>query len=208
MIDPLLLLARVTETRTEGAWCTLEKCQMLAALVLANRPRLVVEIGVWNGDSLVPMLLALQHAGGDGKAIAIDPWSPIASVEGQNETNAGWWGSVNHDDAMATFQGRLANLGLDPICGIIRRPSDEVDPPTLGEIDLLHIDGNHGEQAFRDVVRFTRMMPIGSVLVMDDVGWEGGRVMAARDRAIDLGFVERYQLGSGCVMFRTARPAL
>jgi predicted O-methyltransferase YrrM len=193
------LFAQISSTRPPEAWPTLEKCQCLGALVVARRPKLVVEIGVWTGDSLIPQLLALRHVG-TGRGIAIDPWAPSASIEGQDDVNVKWWGRVDHERSYQIFTGRLRQLELE--CGVIRAKSDEVSPAELGQIDMIHIDGNHGPQAVRDVDRFTAHVPLGGILVMDDLGWTGGSVRLAYDRAVALGFVELYPLGTGCVMQR------
>jgi len=176
-----------------GDWCDLGKAQTLAAIVIALRPRIVVEIGVWMGGSLVPMLLAMKHVGA-GRAIAIDPWSPSASVEGQNETNAAWWNGVDHERAYRKFLARLELHGLVHLCTICHRSSDLCEPPS--EIQLLHIDGNHGPQAITDVERFASRVTLGGILVLDDIGWEGGNVHRAERRAQELGFRELYSLST------------
>jgi len=201
------LFGLIAAQHTPGAWTSLEKAQCLAALVVGLRPRLVVEIGVWRGDSLIPMCLALQYVG-TGTAIAIDPWSAPMSVIGQNQTDAAWWGEqvgqAGHEQAYADFVARLDRLGARDACAIVRAPSDDVNPGDLPPPDLLHVDGNHAEQAIRDVERFGARLPVGGVLVMDDVDWAGGHVRRARDRALELGFVELYALGTGCVLQRRA----
>jgi hypothetical protein len=194
--------ALIAATWPPSAWPSLEKCQTLAAMVFALRPTTIVEIGVWTGDSLLPQLFALRELGGERIAWAIDPWSNDASVEGQEGANADWWGQVNHQTAFETFMGRLRRHDVEKITHVVRAKSDEVDPMPIGEIGILHVDGNHAAQAIRDVERFAPSVPIGGMLVMDDLGWEGGAVRRAYDHARELGFVELYPLGTGCVMQR------
>jgi predicted O-methyltransferase YrrM len=202
--DVSALHAMVVATRPRSAWPTIAKCQALASLVLANRPAVVVEIGVWTGDSLVPMLLAQKFLG-TGQAVAIDPWATDASIAGQGGANAEWWGKVDHDQALALFRNRLARLEL--VCEIMRQRSDDVDPAAWGTIDLVHIDGNHGEQAVRDIERFGGRVPVGGWMVLDDLHWDGGHVTRGRERAVAMGFVDRYPLDNGCAMQRTSiRP--
>jgi hypothetical protein len=66
----------------------------------------------------------------------------------------------------------------------------------------LHHDANHGPQVVDDIERWTPSIRVGGVLVFDDLDWAGGHVVRARDRALELGFVELYPLGTGCVMQR------
>jgi len=139
------LLAEIERVLPDGGeWCTVDKAHGLAALVLAFRPRITVEIGVWQGGSLIPMLLAMKHTG-KGRAIAIDPWAHDASVADQTAPNAAWWGNVDHGAAYRKFLARLELHELLHLCTICHRSSDLCEPPS--EIDLLHVDGNHGPQA-------------------------------------------------------------
>ncbi len=197
------LLAFIEHVTPEGGeWCTTEKSSQLAALVLALRPRTIVEIGVFLGGSLVPMALAQQTYAFPAREVcwAVDPWAAQASAAGQTGKNAEWWGGLDHERIMRRFIARLERHEISSLVHIARIKSDDFVSPDV--IDLLHIDGNHGEQAQRDVARFAPHVPIGGVLVMDDLNWEGGHVRVARDLACELGFAERYPLGTGCVMMR------
>ena len=69
-------------------------------------------------------------------------------------------------------------------------------------IDVMHIDSNHGEAAVRETTRFAPRIPMGGVLVFDDLHWPGGAVERAHDLAVHLGFVDLYPLVSGVVMQR------
>lgn len=199
------LFFKIEEILPEGgSWCDLTKASTLAALVVATRPSLVIELGVWQGGSLVPMLLALQH-NKFGRAIAIDAWSTTASVEGESGANASWWSTVDHDAAYAIFMARLEKHNLGSICEVVRSRSDAAPIPS--EIDVLHVDANHREQAMRDVERFGSRVRTGGFMILDDTHWEGGHVTRAREHALETGFVERYPLGMGIVMQRISSPA-
>lgn len=210
-----VVTAEVTHALHEGGdWCDVIKAQTLVAMILGLRPRLICEVGVWTGGSFVPMLLALAavHAieGSDagsgagrsepGRGLAIDAWSIDASCAGQEGQNLAWWGAQSHDQAKATFLSRLRQHGLEDLCDVVHRRSDDVDPPA--RIDLLHLDGNHGEQAVRDVERFASRVEVGGILVMDDLAWLGGHVQRARDRALEIGFRRLFPLGTGEVLQR------
>jgi len=188
----------VTCTRDDqDQWCTEEKAHTLAGLVAVLRPELVVEIGVWRGASLLPMLIAMRHVN-HGSAIAIDPWSQAASAAGEAPENAAWWGKVDHETAYRDFLARCERAGVVGRVAVWRKPSDECTPPA--RIDLLHVDGNHSDQAVRDVERFAPFVRTGGILVMDDVHWVGGHVSRALEIAVAMGFRELYALGTGCVM--------
>lgn len=197
------LMALIERATPEGgSWCSVEKSTQLASLVLALRPRTIVEIGVFLGGSLVPMALAQQSYAMPARDAcwAVDPWEASASVEGQTGDNAAWWGKLDHERVFRQFMGRLSKYELGDLVRVARMTSDAFNAPN--QIDLLHIDGNHGEQACRDVQRFAPRVPIGGILVMDDLGWEGGHVRRGYEAARASGFVELYELGTGCVMQR------
>ncbi len=191
-----------------GGWCSLEKAHTLTAIIVGLRPRVVVELGVWMGGSAIPMALALR-AIGSGQIIAIDAWSADVSVAGQEaEVHLKWWGDLGesgHRHAFETFLARLRRHGIPPErCAVRRQRSDEAEVPA--SIDLLHHDANHGPQVVDDIERWTPAIRVGGMLVIDDLDWAGGHVARARDRALELGFVELYPLGTGCVMQRVRGP--
>lgn len=186
-----------------GDWCSPDKAVQLAALVLELRPQLVVELGVWMGGSAVPMALALRHLG-VGQLLAIDAWSTEASVAGQEGVNAAWWQSVGdegHERARQMFLARLKKHQISPDrCTVQRQRSDEAVVPRV--IDILHHDANHGPQVVDDVERWAPAVRVGGLLILNDLDWPGGHVRRARDRALELGFVEQYPLGAGIVLLR------
>ena len=182
---------QMVHERLQG-WCSWLKAETLASIVVALRPKISVEIGVFGGRSLIPIAMAHRYIN-HGKVIGIDPWMARASVEGQLEADAKWWSDQKmHDDVYTGFMRFRENLQLQQWIQVERKVSDEFDP-MLG-IGLLHVDGNHGEQAIKDVERFCPFVDFGGIVVVDDIGWGAGTV----DRAIDLlprmGFIEKYRV--------------
>lgn len=184
-------------------WCSLEKASTLASIIMTLRPRVVVELGVWMGGSAIPMALALRTLG-SGQLLAVDAWSVETSVAGQVEIHRKWWGTMGesgHQHAFEVFLSRLRKYGISPERCTVRRQQTHVAtvPPS---IDLLHHDANHGPQVVADIERWSPTIRVGGMLVLDDLDWAGGHVLRARDRALELGFVELYPLGTGCVLQR------
>lgn len=182
-------------------WCSPQKAAALASAVLAFRPELIVEIGVFGGSSLIPLALAAKEIG-RCKVMAIDPWLAVASVEGQvNQADRDYWSNQqNHEMVYKDFLQKVSDLGLTEIVDIRRARSDDVEPPT--NIGLLHLDGNHSDQAVKDVERFFPKCLVGSLAFVDDESWSGGGVARAIAKAKAMGFREMYKLGTGCVMQR------
>lgn len=208
-VDLKALFAEVERALPEGGdWCSLEKAMALVALVVSLRPRVVVELGVWMGGSAIPMAIALRDLG-FGKLVAVDAWSADASTSGQRGANAQWWGETvgdaGHETAFQAFVSRLKRHGIHGgRCVVYRQSTTEAAVPEV--IDVLHHDANHGPQVVDDIARWAPAIRVGGFLVLDDLNWEGGHVQRAHDLALELGFVELYRLGTGCVMQRARVP--
>lgn len=183
-----------------NGWCTVPKAQALAAVVLAQRPSIAVEIGVFGGRSLIPVAMAMQEVG-CGIIYGIDPWDAKASEEGQVGENAKWWGKlINHDFIYNTFMADVTRLGVSDFCHIVRKRSDDVTPPE--NMGFLHLDGNHGPQALNDAQRFAPNVKRGGYCFMDDIGWVGGHVSKACNYIQSIGFVELYRMDTGAMYQR------
>ena len=183
---------------TLPGWCVPEKAEALAAMVVALRPTITVEIGVYGGSSFIPMALAHKHVNW-GLAIGIDPWSKAEAMRGETTENAEWARTVDYDAIYNAFMGNLT--GLEHVTRIFRQTSDNAPVPNV--IDLLHIDGAHTAQAIRDVTRYATKMRAGGICVMDDLDWSGNFVgRAAQILERELKFRRLYPLGTGAVYQR------
>lgn len=180
-------------------WCIPDKAEALAAMVLSIRPTTTVEIGVFGGSSFIPLALAHKEIG-TGIAYGIDPWNKMASIRDEIPANVEFWSNVDHDYMFAQFMAKLQDLGLESCTRIIRQTSDEVLPPS--EIQLLHVDGSHTEQAVRDVLKWCPHVTKGGFCVMDDLEWDGGGPKRAEARLRNVGFKMLYPLGTGAVYQR------
>lgn len=154
--------------RLEG-WCSREKASRLIDLILESKPKVVVEIGVFGGKSLVPMALALRY-NKMGKIFGIDPWKESESIVGMNDVNKEWWGSINHEAIYEGLVSRIAELKLEEYSELIKATSEEAAP--IPNIDILHIDGNHSEEtSLFDVHKWAPLVSHGGYIIFDDVTW-------------------------------------
>jgi predicted O-methyltransferase YrrM len=177
----------VSTVTTMDGWSSPEKGCVLAALILAMRPKVCVEIGVFAGRSLIPMAMAIKHGEIPGKVIGIDPYSAEASAKGEQGENEKWWGQLDHKAIHDKFQNFVQRFDLAQQVQLLRQTSDAVTPMPC---DLIHIDGNHSDQAVRDAERFGPTVRLGGIVVCDDLMWVGGGVLRAVDVLEDLGFAE------------------
>lgn len=180
-------------------WCCPEKAEALAAMVVAIRPMISVEIGVFGGSSFIPIALAHKHIN-YGIVVGIDPWDKSESIKNETAENAAWWQDQDHDLIYYQFAARLKELELEKFTTIWRQTSDRAQPPNV--IDLLHIDGSHTDQAVRDVVRYASKVRPGGFCVMDDLDWKTGGVRRAESRLLQMHYTLLYALGTGAAYQR------
>jgi predicted O-methyltransferase YrrM len=172
-------------------WASVEKANTMAAAVVALRPAVAVEIGIWGGRSLLPVALAMKH-NGFGTVVGIDPYSAEASVKGMTGENLEWWAKQDYEAMMKYFLERVAEHGVGRHVTFIRKSSNDVEPPEA--IGLLHCDGNHSDQAVTDIKRFAPKVTLGGLVFMDDITWDGGGVNKALTTLMELGFIELYRV--------------
>lgn len=181
-------------------WCSEEKAEVLASIVLVNRPAVSLEIGVFGGSSFFPIALAHKTIGA-GTVVGVDPWDKATAIAAQvDQESREWWDKIDYE---GLYQGVLALInvhGLNNVARIMRKKSSMIDvPPGIG---LLHIDGAHNDEAVRDVVRFCQHVEVGGYCVMDDLNWQGGGPARAAQRLIQMGYKKLYDLGTGAVFQR------
>lgn len=185
-----------------GGWSVPEKVCEFAAIIVGLRPRVSVEIGTWEGRGAFGMALAHRFIN-HGKTYVVDPWSAAASIDGQGEADKNWWGRQEiHDGAYVRFTTMMETLQLGPWLDVQRATSEQAKIPE--GIGLLVLDGNHGEQAVKDVDRWAPHIGAGGILYLDDLNWSGGAVTAAGNRAMELGFIPLYQRDQG-MFYQRAR---
>lgn len=184
---------------TMGGWCTVQRAQDLALAVLKLKAKTVVEIGTFEGRGFLSMAMALKEQG-FGIAWAVDPWTNAAAVEGYDKVNADWWGSIDLEAVYQRFLGHVEKQGVKDYVKVVRQKSDDVTPPEV--IDVLVVDGQHTEQAVRDVEKFaSRVRPMGLVYV-DDIEWSSLGPKHAVEKLLTMGFVKLFDRDTGAMFER------
>lgn len=186
---------------TLGGWSIPEKCCEFAAIVVAFRPRVTVELGTWMGRGAFSLAMAHRFVG-CGKVHVVDPWSGAASAVGMDGQNAEWWeDQQKHELAYQKFCEMQGILSLGEWMVVQRKTSDEGEIPS--GIGLLIIDGNHGPQAIKDVERWAPHVSHGGIVYLDDINWSGGAVARAGKMLMEDGFVPLYKRDQGIFYQRT-----
>ena len=160
-------------------WCPISKAKWIVSYMHGSKPKLVVELGVWAGRSLIPMGLAMLQLNKEdpehkGRVIGIDPYSLESAMEGDHrDEDRKWWETQDLEAIWAMCQEALEKSGAAVCTDLkIRASQDEVEVFADGSIDLLHIDGNHSELAsVRDVeLWLPKVSPFG-IIILDDIDW-------------------------------------
>jgi predicted O-methyltransferase YrrM len=166
-----------TCNRLPGGWCPVDKQFLLAHLIAANRLSSAVEIGVFQGGSLLPMAAAMATTG--GIATGIDPYSSDCAVEHDNAERVTavlgneWHHRVDWDGLWARVNQAVADAGLTSHARLIRKPSSAAVHDVADGIDLLHIDGNHDADAVAaDIAAYVPKVRPGGFVVVDDTAWD------------------------------------
>lgn len=173
------LLAFQYMHRVFDGWCSYQKASVLIDIILACKPKTIVEIGVWAGKSLVPMAFMLKQLG-EGKIYGIDPWDSHESAQGLiHEGSKNFWITVDHDEILQKLSRQIKEFGLQAQVTLVR--STSIDAPPIFDIDVLHIDGNHSDEtSFIDVTKWVPLVKSGGFIIFDDLDWTENGVRSNR----------------------------
>jgi cephalosporin hydroxylase len=156
--------------KTVEGWCSDEKALAMFHLVLFTAPETCVEIGVFGGSSILPTAMALR-AHQKGVVYAIDPWANEECIKEQTGANQVWWDTVDMKYVYNSYLKMIKKHSLDPYVKTIVGTSEEAHTH-IETIDILHIDGNHGEECvLQDVMLYYPKVKKGGYIWCDDIKW-------------------------------------
>lgn len=162
------------QIKDEPGWCWREKSDFLYNLAAKAEPyRNIVEIGVFGGRSLLPLVAGAEFNGGILRGSLVRGYDiyerhPAENKEGAQE----WWDKIDYEKL---HHGALTLMDR---CGfkfsVIEKLSS-VDASLLHGRDtlaILHIDGSHRTwDAMEDVMIWNRKLCVGGHLILDDTNW-------------------------------------
>ena len=151
-------------------WCSKTKCVAMMDLIFKVRPDVCVEIGVYGGASLFPTAIALKYLN-QGIVYGIDPWDVRECIKyyPEGSPHKGWWGTIDMNAMYQSTMNLIKTHELEKKCLILRMTSEEA-APCIQEIDVLHVDGNHCDEA--DLIHLSYYLPkvkVGGYIWFD--GW-------------------------------------
>ncbi len=156
---------------SKDGWCSSEKANLLMDLIVLQRPMICVEIGVYEGFTLIPIAAALKHLHHGGTIYAIDPWSNNEAIRWMTKDSAdrAWWGSVDLERVYRSFLDKLGDIIGDSYCKVVRQTSESA-AAGIGSIDFLHLDGNLGaEGAIIDAALYLPKVKKGGYILVSNI---------------------------------------
>lgn len=156
-------------------WCSAEKSIALMDLVFEVKPAVYVEIGVFGGASLLPAALAIDYLN-EGVIVAIDAWDSIECIRNydldKDKAHVNFWTKMNLEQVYFYFLHLLTRFEIGERVLVIKDTSDKA-ALLLGEIDILHIDGNHSNtQSLADAKNYFPKVRSGGYIWLSDASKE------------------------------------
>jgi len=190
------------ELNPEGwGWCSLNKAGCFIDYVdnlsnIKNRPITCVEIGVYQGKSLLPVALELKRQQ-NGIIIGIEPWSNEEATKGYTEDNFIYWDSVDMQLLKRRFFDMVYFLNLDYYIEIRQESSNETRE--IQDIDFLYIDGQHTKQVLKDIDKFASCVTKNGYCIVDDITWNTPGMDKIPNKMEELGFTLIHQVDDSFV---------
>ena len=141
------------------------------------RPRIVVEVGVWKGGSVITMAKTMKDNGIDGVVIAVDTW--LGAWD--HWLNPGFFEDLGFESGYPKlFHRFMANMIHEQLTDhVVPLPLDSGNAAQVLQAkgiqpDLIHLDGAHDYDAvMRDLKLWWALLRPGGVLVADDYTHDG-----------------------------------
>lgn len=160
---------------TLEGWCSKEKAVEFIDFILLEKPKTWVEIGVFGGSSIFPVISTFKHLN-EGKVFAIDPWDKIECLKYFDpvleSSDLRWWGNLNMNQIYHSFLSMMKRFQLEKFCTVIRKTS-EFAINEIPEIDVIYMDGNHSEEpSLQDAKIYLPKVRTGGFIWFNDAQWQ------------------------------------
>jgi cephalosporin hydroxylase len=149
------------------SWSSAEKIELMMDLICQIKPEVCVEIGVFQGSSLLPVAATLKYLG-KGHIYGIDAWSNQEAIRYMkpDDPNYIWWSKVDMNQVQKDCQKLITRWKINPFCSLIACASSSA-ALQVPQIDFLHLDGNFSEEgSLADLEYFLpKVRPGGYILI-------------------------------------------
>jgi predicted O-methyltransferase YrrM len=167
--DPFEGVLRDATASDLGGW---NSRHALLAEAVERAPRIIVEVGVWKGGSVVFMAERLKMHNVDGVVIAVDTWLGSWEHWLRPEWRVDLQLERGYPTLYRTFQHNIVNADL--VDYVVPLPLDSLNAASLLRhhgvgADVVHIDGGHDRRTVASDLDawWERVNPGGAVLVDD-----------------------------------------
>lgn len=167
-------------------WCSVHKMENMwremHAIIDARRGQKIVavELGVFGARSMIPVAHILKERQVDGMVYGIDPWYAKEATKGYQGEDEKWWSTVDLPETLKQAHILVGHYELNDYITLLTTTSDRAASLFKDqEIDFFHCDAQHVfEQFKRDIDNYVPQCRRGAAIVIDDVGWCGGKEAA------------------------------
>lgn len=165
-----------------GGGSPVPKTFIMAYLVMDQKLKSFVEIGVYRGRSLFPVAYSIHRNG--GQSIGVDPYSLSDAKE--NDVTPELRDSINHfleqldfDDLYKNVLAYKESCGFGQSISLSRETSQQFFQKAKvrkTKFDIAHIDGNHDTEFVKlDFENCVDSLVDGGFIVFDDIDWPSVR---------------------------------
>lgn len=151
----------------------------LTRMVKQRKPKVIVDVGVWKGQSTINLARSQKEVHPDGLVIAVDSFlgSPEHWNVERKDVHASLRFKNGRPDFFETFLSNVALTGLQNHILPIAQTSENAAMLLKRHgirPDLIHIDAAHEyEPVMRDIQTYWDLLAPGGVLMGDDFSWTG-----------------------------------
>jgi predicted O-methyltransferase YrrM len=148
---------------------------LLPMLVAEVKPKLIVEVGSWMGQSSINLAKAIKSLNLDCTLICVDTW--LGSIEHWQDPNIKPMLNLKHGrpDFYDTFLSNVKAAGVDDVVVPVSMPSLVAANYLKGaklNADLIHLDGSNEQfDVFHDLVNYWDLLNPGGMCFSDDWNW-------------------------------------
>lgn len=167
-------------------WTSEEKCSYFFDLAielisqhhknqLTEKGPVWVDIGTFAGASILSPATVFKFFD-MGTVIAIDPWNKLEAIRNfdpiADKQNLEWWSKLDLELIHRSYLRLLNQQQLEKYCITLKMTSEKA-ASQISLIDVLHIDGNHGEfSTYSDVKLYLPKVRSGGYIILNDTLWE------------------------------------